>query len=150
MIPSQVRRELEDTVIQWMWMRSMLLTGKRKESSSPRDGCFKCGGTIFRETAMYTKPHAKAMAMARRTNGATHGPKSVGKEKSRVRETETTRKIQIFQECQRLLQEEKLDTCLSGPENPKSKTGQETQESAQTCPTDNSCTENSWFDDGSS
>ena len=42
--------------------------------------------TIFRETAMFTKPHAKAMA--RRTNRASHGAKSAGKEKSRVRETE--------------------------------------------------------------
>ena len=47
MIPSQVRRELEDILIQWLLARSVLLPLQKKKSSGPRDGCFKCGGAHF-------------------------------------------------------------------------------------------------------
>ena len=42
--------ELVDILIQWMWTQSILIasgTGKGKGSSSPRDGCFKCGRNHF-------------------------------------------------------------------------------------------------------
>ena len=48
MIPSRVTRVLVDTLLPWMLMRSTLSRQvKEKGSSSPRDGCSKCGGAHF-------------------------------------------------------------------------------------------------------
>ena len=61
-------------------------TGKGNGSSSPRSGCFKCGGYHF-QTPMLTSAHAKAMA--RKANCASHSPRVLTNHAVRkVRETE--------------------------------------------------------------
>ena len=89
MIPSWVKRELEDLLIQWMLTQSILLhlvREKGKGSSSPRDCCLRAVETIFKETAMFTSPHAKAMAIS--ANRASQGPRVRAKErKKKVKET---------------------------------------------------------------
>ena len=51
MIPSRVKRELEDNLLHWMLTQSINSlasdTGQGKESSCPQDDCFKCGGNRF-------------------------------------------------------------------------------------------------------
>ena len=57
-----------------------------KGSSSPRDGCFKCCGAHFQRDCN-RKHHA--IAMARRVNRASRGPRVLAKERARkVRETD--------------------------------------------------------------
>ena len=75
-----------------------LSCGKGKGSSNPRDGCFKCGGAHFNETAM----HARAQASNRlaRANRASHGPRVRAKE--RVKRTRRNPKESPRnQRCQR-------------------------------------------------
>ena len=54
-----------------------LCSTKGKGSSSPRGGCFKCGGAHFNETAMHAKAQASnRMTQANRaTNRASQGPR---------------------------------------------------------------------------
>ena len=61
---------------------------KGRGSSSPCDGCCKCGEHIFNETAM----HARAQASNRlaRANRASHGPRVRAKE--RVKRTRENKK----------------------------------------------------------
>ena len=95
-----------------------LLSGKGKGSSSPRDGCFKCGGAHFQRHCNARKSTGKQSSNSKETQNANPATKGVHKG-----ETSTTG--------------------LSALENSKSETSSETQESAQTCPTDNS-----WIQDG--
>ena len=60
-ISSRVTRDRVDTQISWMLMRSILplSSGKGKGSSSPRDGCFKCGGAHIQRDC--TQEHKQAI-----------------------------------------------------------------------------------------
>ena len=102
--------------------------------------------TIFREAALLIS-HT-AMAMTRKVNRASRGPRALTKEGRRQGRWEIQRKIQRFQECQRLYKGKSSKIGLSAFENSKLEKSLETQESAQTYPTDNSYTDNSWCDDG--
>ena len=63
-------------------VNNSLSSGEGKGSSSPRDGCLKCGGAhYFNEAAMHAK--AKTSTRLARTNRASHGPKVRKKEKSK-------------------------------------------------------------------
>ena len=85
------RWELEDTLIQLMLMQSIIL--------HQATGWLCAVELIFRETAMFTSPPAKAMA--RKINRARRGPRVLAKERARkVRETENPK----FQKCQRFVQ----------------------------------------------
>ena len=74
-------------------INSLCILAKEVGSSSPRDGCFKCGGALtFNETAMFTTLHAEALASYRvaKANRASRGPRvlakarvSKGRERSR-------------------------------------------------------------------
>ena len=95
---------------------------KGKGPSRPRGGCFKCGA------------HFQPDCNARRGNGKQSSgkgeqskslPQSDGKGKSKA---------------EGLYKGKNLETSFSGLENPKSETCSETQESAQTYPTDNAYT----------
>ena len=71
-----------DTLIPWMLMQPILCHPvEEKGSSSPRDGCFKCGGAHFNVTAM----HARAQASNRlaKANRASHGPRVSAKERAK-------------------------------------------------------------------
>ena len=126
-------------------MRSTLPSGKRKGSSSPRDGVLSAVENIFNEIAM----HAKAQASNRlaKATRASHGPRVRAKEKvKRTRENPKESPKEPKGAIQGVKGSHKGKTSktgLSGLENSKSETSPETQESAKTCPTDNS-----WFHDG--
>ena len=94
MIPSQVRRELEDTVIQWMLTRSTLLQPAKEKGHRALEMVVSSAvELIFKETAMLTQPHARAMT--RKANRASHGPRGLAKERTRkVRETENPKENQ--------------------------------------------------------
>ena len=64
-----------------------LSSGKGKGSSSPCDGCFKCGGAHFNETAV----HARAQASNRmaKANRASHGPRVSPQTQVKVRARKT-------------------------------------------------------------
>ena len=87
-----------------------LSSGKGKGSSSPRDGCFKCGGA-----------HSQRDCNARKGNGkqssgkgklSTSWSKSDGKGKTKESKGKSegkTEEIQRFQRCQRFAQGKNLD-----------------------------------------
>ena len=60
-IPSRVTRVRVDTRIPWMlmWTTLSLSSGKGKGSSSPRDGCFECGGAHFQRDCNARKSTGK-------------------------------------------------------------------------------------------
>ena len=62
-------------------------TGIRKESSSPRDGCFKCGGNQFQRDCNVHVTTRNGNGNGKKDKSSKSWPKSAGKEKSRVRET---------------------------------------------------------------
>ena len=61
MIPSRVTRVLVDIRIPWMLIQSTLSSGKGKRPSSPRDGCFKCGGAHFQRDCSARKGTGKQL-----------------------------------------------------------------------------------------
>ena len=106
---------------------SSLQSGKGKWSSDPRVGCFWMMQHVFDETAMQARTCAsKCLAKAIR---ASHGPRV--KTKERAKRTMENPK------------EPRMRTKVSGLENSKSQASSDTQESAQTCPTDTSW--NGWI-----
>ena len=122
-------------------------TGKGKVSPSPRDGRFKCGGALFKETAMFTHPRK---GNGKKGKQSKSWCKSAGKGKSK---------------------EGKGDGKSKGPsEGPKGATGsykgkpqkltylvlksrnqrpfQKLRNLHKRIPLTNSCTDNSWCDGG--
>ena len=72
---------LVDTQIPWMLKRSTrsLSSGKGKRSSSPRDGCLKCGGAHFqRECSVHGT--ARTSNHLAKANEASHVPREIAKE----------------------------------------------------------------------
>ena len=120
-------------------------SGKGNGSSSPRDGCFNCGGAHFQRDCNARKSPGKQSSGKGKQSKS--WSKSEGKERAnKVRENVKEHpKVPKFQ---RFVQGKTSKTGLSGLENPKSETSSESQELAQTYPTHNSYTHTSWFDDG--
>ena len=104
--------------------------------------------TIFRKTALLTSHHAKATT--RKANRASHGPRVLAKERAKkVRDIEHPKehpKVPRVTIVRTKVRVPKIG--LSGRENPKAETSQETQETPQTCHDDKSYADNAWFDDG--
>ena len=96
---------------------------------------------IFTEIAMHA--WATASTHLAKANRAGHGPRVRAKERvKRGKENpKENPKVRTMIKYRKLVHR-------SGPENPKSETSSETQESAQTYPTDKSSTDTSWCDDG--
>ena len=102
---------------------------------------------IFKETAVFTQRHAKAMAG--KANRAIHGPRALAKERAwKVRERKNPKDNPKVPKAKGSCKDKTSKTGLSGLEYSKSQTSSETQESTQTYHSDNSYTDNSWFDDG--
>ena len=96
--------------------------GKGKGSSSPRDWCFKCGG-----------PHFQRDCNARKnTSKQSSGKGTQSKSWSKKGQSKRTEGAKGSHKCKT------SKTGLSSLENSKSEASSDTQESAQTCPTDTS------------
>ena len=131
-----------DIQIPWMLMRSTLSRlAKEKGSSSPRDGCLKCGGAHFQRdcTARARKQSSgqTEQVMVQECEGKGKSKDSKGKFSGKSKGTKGANG-----------KGETSKTGLSGLDNSKTETSSETQESAQTYPTDNSYTDTSWSSDG--
>ena len=142
MIPSRVTRVRVDTQIPWMLMRSTSLSsGKGKGSSSPLDGCLKCGGAHFQRDCNARKSTGKQSSGKGKQSKS--WSKSEGKGMSKENKENSKGKSKGTEGAKGSHKGQTSKTGLSGLENSKSETSSETQESAQTCPTDNS-----WIHDG--
>ena len=153
-IPSRVNRELEDTLIRGCWCDQILLQKARereKDHLSPRDGCFKCGGNHFQRDC----PHHVTPRKGNRKKGkqskswsksACKGKSKDGKEQgdgtSKGRSKGSNSVIGSYKS-------ENSKTGLSRLEKQKAESSQKKQEMPQRYHTDNSCTDNSLFDDWS-
>ena len=127
-----------------------LSSGKGKGSSSPRDGCLKCGVAHFQRVCNACKSTGKQSSG--KCKQSKSWSKSEGKGKSIENKRKSEGKIQRNQKCeprcQRLRTRAKHQkTGLSGLENSKSEASSETQESAQTYPTENSLDTDGWNGD---
>ena len=88
MIPSQVTKDLEDTLIPWMLMRSIFDHPAKAMGHRVREMVVSSAvELIIKETALFTSLQAEAMA--RKINRAIHDPRVLAMERaSKVRETE--------------------------------------------------------------
>ena len=126
MIPSQVAQDLEDTLIPWMLMRSILfLSGEGKGSSSPRDGCFMCGGAHFQRDCDARERNGKqSFGKGKQSKSCSE---SEGKGKSKERKRPSKRKSKGSKGVQGSYKGKTSKIGLSGREIPKSETSSETQ-----------------------
>ena len=78
-IPDQVTHELEDNLIPWIMMRSILChPEKEKDHRILEIIVSRTKELVLKETAMFTQHHAKTMT--RKTIRASHGPRVLTKE----------------------------------------------------------------------
>ena len=89
-----------------------LSSGKKKGSSSPRDGCFKCGGAHFQRECHAHKGNGKQSS----GKGKQSGPRVRAKER-----VKKARNIQRFQGCQKLVQGKTSETGFSCPDKIRGK-----------------------------
>ena len=122
-----------------------LSTGKGKGSSSPRDGYFKYGEHIFNNCNARKVTACNHLA---KTDRASHGPRVMAKDRVRKVRGKTKGTSKLSKGVKGSYKRKTSNTGLIGLENPKTETISETQESAQSYPTDNSYTDNSWCDGG--
>ena len=113
-----------------------LSSGKGKGSSSPRDGCFKCGGAHFQRDCNARKNTGKQSSGKGKQSKS--WSKSEGKGKSKENKGKSTGKSKGTKGAKGSHKGKTSKTGLSGLENSKSEASSDTQESAQTCPTDTS------------
>ena len=149
MIPSRVTRVRVDTQIPWMLMRSTLslsrLVCQRKGSSSPRGGCFKCCGAHFQRDCNARKSTSKqSFGKGKQSKSWS---KSEGKGKREENKGKFKGKSRGTKGAKGSHKGKTSKTGLSGLENSKPEISSETQESAQTCPTDNSWIHDGWNPD---
>ena len=105
-------------------------------SSSPRDGCFKCGGAHFQRDCNARKNTGKQSSGKGKQSKS--WSKSEGKGKSKENKGKSTGKSKGSKGAKRSQKGKTSKTGLSGHENSKSETSSETQESAPTCTADTS------------
>ena len=129
-------------------MRSTSLSsGKGKGSSSPRDGCLKCGGAHFQRDCNARKSTGKQSSGKGKQSKS--WSKSEGKGMGKENKENSKGKSKGTKGAKGAHKGKTSKTGLSGFENSKSETKSETQESAQTCPTDNSWIHDGWsLDEG--
>ena len=113
-----------------------LSSGKKKRSSSPRDGCFKCGGTHFQRDCNARKNTRKQSSGKGKQSKS--WSKSEDKSKSKQNKGKSKGQSNGIKSAKRSHKGKTSETGLSSVENSKSEASSETQESAQTCPTDSS------------
>ena len=90
--------------------------------------------TIFRETALVPSHHP--IAMARSANRASHGPRVLAKERlKKMRNGKSKGRSSGSKSAKVSYESKSSKTGLSGLDNPKAKSSQETLESPQTCHT---------------
>ena len=119
-----------------VWAVNSLSSGKGQGSSSPRDGCFMCGGAHFPRDCNARKSTGKQSSGKGKQSKSWSKSEGKGKKEER-KQGKIQRKIQRNQRCQRFAQGCKTSkTGLSGLENSKSETSSETQESGHVCATD--------------
>ena len=138
MIPSRATRVLlEHSDPMDVDAVNSLSSGKGKGSLSPRDGCFKCGGAHFQRDCSARKNTGK------QSSGKGKQSKSWSKSEGQGKSKENDGKSKGTKGAKGSHEGKTSKTDLSGLENSKSEISSETQESAQTCSTDNS-----WIHDG--
>ena len=118
-----------------------LSSGNGKASSSPRDGCFKCGGAHFQRGCNARKGNGKQSSSKGKQSNC--GPRVRAKEKvrrTRRNPKESPKEPKVPKAHTRV---KHRYTGLSGLDNSKTDTSSETQETEHVCITDNS-----WCDDG--
>ena len=115
-----------------------LSSGKRKRSSSPRDGCFMCGGAHFQRDCNARKSTGKQSSGTGRASHERQERRRQGKTKGKSKGTKSAN-----QGAKGSHKGKTSKTGLSGLEHSKSETSSETQESAQTCTSDPSSND-SW------
>ena len=114
MISSQATRVHGDSRIPWMLMQLTLTSSNGTGSSSPRDGCFKCGGVHFQRDCNARK--AQASNRMAKANRASHGPRVSphNQAKERVRKTwENAMEPKVQTRCQRGFQRQTSKAGLS-------------------------------------
>ena len=117
-----------------------LSSGKGKVSSSPRDGCFNCGGAHFQRDCNARKstgklPYGKGKQSKSWSTSEGKGKTNEHKGKSKG----TSKRTKCANQGAKGTHKGKTSkTGLSGLENSKSETTSETQEFSQTCTTDTS------------
>ena len=109
-------------------------SGKGKGSSSPRDGCFKCGGAHFQRDCNGRKNTGKQSSGKGKQSKS--WSKSEGKGKSKKNHGKSNGKSKGTEGAKNSHKGKTSTTGLSGLENSKSEASSDIQESAQTCPTD--------------
>ena len=115
-------------------------------SSSPRDGCFECGGAHFQRDCNARKSTSKQSygkgKQSKSWSKSVCEPSFSGKGKSQEKQGKIQRNIQrtkcANQGAKGFHKGKTSKAGLSGLENPKSEVSSDTQESAQTCTTDTS------------
>ena len=116
-----------------------LSSDKGKGSSSPRDACLKCGEAHFQRDCNARKSTGEQSSGKGKQSKSWSKSQGKGKRKRIVQ-----RNQRCDPRCQNAHTRGKTSkTGLSGLENSKSETSSDTQESAQTCPTDKP-----WIHDG--
>ena len=126
-----------------------LSSGKGKGSSSARDACCKCGGAHFQRDC--NAPKSTGKQSSGKAKQSKSWSKSEGKRKSKENNETSKGKSKgtkgAIQGAEGSHKGKTSKTGLSGLENSKSETSSETQESAQTCPTDNLWIHDAWSPD---
>ena len=117
-----------------------LSSGEGKGSSSPRDGCFKCGGAYFQRECNARKSTGKqsyGKGKQSKSRSKSEG-KGKSKENKRISKGKSKGTKRANQGAKASHKGKTSQTGLSGLENSKSEACSGSQESAQTCPTDTS------------
>ena len=125
-----------------------LSSGKGEGSSSPRDGCFKCGGAHFQRDCNASKSTGKQSSGQGRQSKSWSKSEGKGKSKENKRNAKDSPKEPKVPKALAKIKTSK--TGILGLENLKTETSSETQESAQmghVCTTDNSWIHDEWSPD---
>ena len=145
-IPRRATRALVDTRIPWRLMQSTLSpsSAKGKGSSSPREGCFKCGGAHFQRDCNARKSTGKQsygkgkQSKSWSKSEPSHSGKGKSKENKGISKGKSKGTKSANQGAKGLHKGKTSKAGLSGLENSKSETSSETRESAQMRTTDTS------------
>ena len=111
-----------------------LSSGKGKGSSSPRDGCFKCGGAHFQRDCNARKNTSKQSSGKQSKSWSKSEPSHT---QARVKSKGKSKGTRSANQCAKGLHKGQTSKAgLSGLEHSKSEASLDIQESAQTCTTD--------------
>ena len=128
-------------------------SGKGKGSSSPRDGCFKCGGAHFQRDCNARKSTGKQsygkgkLSKSWSQSEPAHSGKGKSKENKGKSKGKSKGTKCANQGAKGVHKGKTSKAGLPGLETSKSETSSELQESSQTCHTDNSWIHDGWIGD---